>query len=119
MSRKPAATSALACLAMIVAVAALAVRGGSQVAGGQPVAYPKAFAGGAITGAVPSVARAAVTYQIFTVSGSFTVPSGVTRIIIEARGAGGGGGAGGNGGIGSGGGQGGWVRVLVKVKAGA
>ena len=56
---------------------------------------------------------------MFTASGSFTVPSGVTRVILEVRGGGGGGGIGANGGNGSGGGQGGWERVLVTVKAGA
>jgi hypothetical protein len=116
MSRKPAVTSAISVLALIVA--ALALRGGSQATGAQRVADTAAYLRNASVGSGPSVSQA-VTYQIFTVSGSFSVPSGVNRMIIEARGAGGGGGAGANGGIGGGGGQGGWVRVLVKVKAGA
>ena len=41
------------------------------------------------------------TYQIFTTSGTFNVPAGVTTIFVEAWGAGGGG-AGGGGGSGNG-----------------
>jgi len=58
------------------------------------------------------------THEI-TSSGSIVVPPGVTRMIIEVRGAGGGGGGAASGGNGSGGGQGGWVRVVVSVKPGA
>src|SRR5262245_58605082 len=115
MPRKSVITSAIACLALVMAVAGMALSGG-WFAVGRAVISPMADlrnitkGGGASTGA---------HYRIFTVSGSCTVPLGVTRMIIEGRGAGGGGGAGANGGIGGGGGQGGWVRVLVNVKAGA
>jgi len=115
MPRKSITTSALACLALIAALAGMAVSG-SRFASGRSVVSPLAYLRSSTNGAGTS---AAARYRILTVSGSFTVPSGITRMIIEARGAGGGGGAGANGGIGGGGGQGGWVRVLVKVKAGA
>ncbi len=115
MSRKSIITSALTCLALIVAIAGMALSGG-RFADGRSVVSPVAYLRTITNGAGTSTAA---SYHIFTVSGSFAVPSGVARMIIEARGAGGGGGAGANGGLGGGGGQGGWVRVLVKVKAGA
>jgi len=115
MPRKSIITGALACLALTAALAGMTLSG-IRLAGGHPVISPLAYLRSIAKGAGAS---SAAGYRIFTVSGSFTVPSGVTRMIIEARGAGGGGGAGANGGIGGGGGQGGSVRVLVTVKPGA
>ena len=93
MPRKSVITSAIACLSLIVAVAGMALSGGRFVVG-RAVISPMAYLRDITNGAGASTAA---RYRIFTVSGSFTVPLGVTRMIIEARGAG----AGGNGGASS------------------
>jgi hypothetical protein len=54
--------------------------------------------------------------QLFASDGTFTVPAGVSRVLVEAWG---GGGAGGNGpNFGGGGGGGGYVRAVVAVNPG-
>jgi hypothetical protein len=93
---------------------------GDQIAGMRGRPSPTSYLHTKLTGLVlSSAATQPANYRLFTVSGSFTVPAGVARMIVEVRGAGGGGGAGANGGTGAGGGQGGWERVLVKAQAGS
>ena len=64
--------------------------------------------------------------QEFTQSGTFTVPSGISHVMVELWGAGGGGGASGtadgtsrSGPAGSGGGGGGYTRAVIAVTSGA
>ena len=63
--------------------------------------------------------------QVFNSSGTFTVPAGVTKVMVELWGAGGGGGGGGGGGYsnaggtGGGGGGGGYVKDIVNLSPGA
>ena len=58
-------------------------------------------------------------FQVFTASGTFTIPTGVSRIMIEMWGGGGGGGAssGGAGYAGDGGGSGAYAKSLFNVTA--
>ncbi len=65
-------------------------------------------------------------FQVFNSSGTFTVPAGITRIMVELWGAGGGGGGGGGstssstmGGSGGGAGAGGYVKDILSVTPGA
>ena len=76
MPRKSITTSALACLALIAALAGMAVSG-SRFASGRSVVSPLAYLRSSTNGAGTS---AAARYRILTVSGSFTVPSGITRM---------------------------------------
>src|SRR5258706_6135125 len=93
---------------------------GDQIAGMRGTSSPTRHLKPRLTGLdLSSAAAQTANYRLFAASGSFTVPAGVTRMIVEVRGAGGGGGAGANGGTGAGGGQGGWERVLVKTQAGS
>jgi hypothetical protein len=63
-------------------------------------------------------------FQVFNSSGSFTVPVGVTKLMVELWGAGGGGGGSGgggysnSGGTGGGGGGGGYVKDIITVTPG-
>lgn len=63
-------------------------------------------------------------FQVFNSSGSFTVPAGVTKLMVEVWAAGGGGGGGGGGGYGNyggtggGGGGGGYVKDIISVNSG-
>jgi hypothetical protein len=64
-------------------------------------------------------------FQVFNSSGTFTVPAGVTKVMVELWGAGGGGGGGGSsdtastyGGNGGGGGGGGYVKDILNVSSG-
>ena len=58
-------------------------------------------------------------FQVFTSSGTFTIPNGVTRVMIEMWGGGGGGGGGKSGSnyAGSGGGSGGYAKSLFTVSS--
>jgi hypothetical protein len=73
---------------------------------------------------VQTAAPPAPNYQVFTSSGTFTVPAGVTRVKVTAIGAGGNGGTGFTSGcacdqsFGGGGGAGGYVVDYVGVTAG-
>lgn len=65
-------------------------------------------------------------FQVFNSSGTFTVPTGITKIMVELWGGGGGGGGGGSsdttitsGGKGGGGGGGGYVKDILTVSPGA
>jgi hypothetical protein len=55
--------------------------------------------------------------QTFTSSGTWTKPSGITKVIVEVQGAGGGGGGVKNGGTSQGGGGGGYARKLIDVSS--
>ena len=71
------------------------------------------------TGATGPQGPAGPGEQVFSKSGSYTVPSGVTELQVEAWGGGGGGGGySGGGGGGGGGGAGGLVEALVPVTSG-
>src|SRR5258707_13696569 len=92
---------------------------GDQIAGVRGTSSATSHLKTRLTGLVLSSAAAqTANYRLFTASGSFTVPAGVTRMIVEVRGAGGGGGAGGNGGTGAGGGPGGVGRGLGESPGG-
>jgi hypothetical protein len=63
--------------------------------------------------------------QVFNSSGTFTVPTGITKVMVELWGGGGGGGGGGSsdtsltyGGTGGGGGGGGYVKDILNVNSG-
>jgi hypothetical protein len=62
-----------------------------------------------------AAASAAHGVQAFSATGTFTVPAGVTSVIVELWGGGGGGGRGQNNGKGGGGGGGGYGRAVVMV----
>src|SRR5712671_2705497 len=119
--RKSTLVATAGCLGLVVTLAGMAAAvSGDQIAGVRGTSSPTSHLKTRLTGQVLSSAAAqTANYRLFTASGSFTVPAGVTRMIVEVRGAGGGGGAGANGGTGAGGGQGGWERVLVKAQAGS
>jgi hypothetical protein len=63
-------------------------------------------------------------FQVFNSSGTFTVPTGIEKVMVELWGAGGGGGGGGGGGYsnigatGGGGGGGGYVKDILNVSPG-
>ena len=121
MLRKSTLVATAGCLGLVVTLTGMtAAVSGDQIAGVRGTSSATSHLKTRLTGLVLSSAAAqTANYRLFTASGSFTVPAGVTRMIVEVRGAGGGGGAGANGGTGAGGGQGGWERVLVKAQAGS
>lgn len=66
------------------------------------------------------LASTTLRMEVFTASGTFSVPQGITYVIVETIGPGGNGGAGGSGGggvDGGGGGAGGYAKSLVNVSA--
>lgn len=71
-----------------------------------------------------NVAGGFSNFQVFNSSGTFTVPAGITKVMVELWGAGGGGGGGGGGGYsnhggnGGGGGGGGYVKDILNVSPG-
>jgi hypothetical protein len=73
--------------------------------------------GNATWQAAPVSTGSFTNMQVFSASGSFTVPTGVTKIIVEVWG-GGGGGAGTNGGYAAGGGGGAYGKQILTVTAG-
>ncbi|HEX9518357.1 MAG TPA: hypothetical protein VF940_19520 [Streptosporangiaceae bacterium] len=121
MLRKSTLVATAGCLGLVVTLTGMAAAvSDDQIAGVRGTSSPTSHLKTRLTGLVLSSAAAqTANYRLFTASGSFTVPAGVARMIVEVRGAGGGGGAGVNGGTGAGGGQGGWERVLVKAQAGS
>ena len=70
------------------------------------------------TTAAPGAVSAIPQMQVFDTSGTFTVPSGVTRIMVEVWGGGGGGGSSGQWVRGSGGGGGGYGKGVFSVAGG-
>ena len=61
---------------------------GDQIAGVRGTSSPTSHLKTRLTGLVLSSAAAqTANYRLFTASGSFTVPAGVTRMIVEVRGA--------------------------------
>src|ERR1700677_856620 len=80
-------------------------------------AVPFATLATVVTNAIPH-------FQVFSASGTFTVPANVTRIMVEAWGGGGGGGGAGasnssfTGGSGGGGGGGGYAKNAMSVTPG-
>jgi hypothetical protein len=69
---------------------------------------------------LPTAGAAMMTNtQVFSSNGTFTVPSGVTKVRVRVWGGGGGGGGSAGGGAGGGGGGGGYSEGLVTVTPGA
>jgi hypothetical protein len=72
-----------------------------------------------------NVARGFSNFQVFNSSGTFTIPVGITKVMVELWGGGGGGGGGGSsdstytfGGMGGGAGGGGYVKDILNVSPG-
>src|SRR5258706_8389748 len=96
--RKSTLVATAGCLGLVVTLTGMAAAvSGDQIAGRRGTSSPTSHLKTRLTGLVLSSAAAqTANYRLFTASGSFTVPAGVTRMIVEVRGAGGGGGAGSN-----------------------
>ncbi len=121
MARKPALIAAAVCLGVVGAAGGVtAAASGAGLISGPGRSSLVSGLTDALAGLAPrTAATQPSSFRVFTASGSFTIPTGVARMTVEVRGAGGGGGPGANGGNGSGGGPGGWERVLVNVKSGS
>lgn len=70
---------------------------------------------------LPAVMGGFTNMEVFTASGTFTVPQGITRVVVEVRGGGGGGGKGnaGGGAVGQGGSGGGYGLGIFDVVPGS